>query len=303
MLWTEKYRPKTLEDFVFTDDTTEKKIREWVKKKDFPHLLFYGPAGCGKSSAVALLTKDIKDSLRINCSNDTGIDSTRQVIDYAGLPPVEGDFKVVIMEEADRLSGASLDSLKVVLEDYSEWCRFIFTTNNVAKITAPIKSRCQDIEFKKLNEQQFITRIVYILNAEGVKITDNSIVVQYLKAYYPDMRKCIGALEKNSIDGELKPLVNTGYSNDVYADATKGFLTSGSMKNLRNLLSTNLTTNDYEGFYRYLYDNIDEYVSDTTKYEKCIVKIAEYLYKNAFVADFEINLVACLIELEQIIKG
>ena len=146
-------------------------------------------------------------------------------------------------------------------------------------------------------------RIVYILNAEGIKITDNSIVVQYLKAYYPDMRKCIGALEKNSIDGELKPLVNTGYSNDVYADATKGFLTSGSMKNLRNLLSTNLTTNDYEGFYRYLYDNIDEYVSDTTKYEKCIVKIAEYLYKNAFVADFEINLVACLIELEQIIKG
>ena len=302
MLWTEKYRPKTLEDFVFTDDNTEKKIREWVKNKDFPHLLFYGPAGCGKSSAVGLLIKDISDVLRVNCSNDTGIESTRQVIEYASIPPEDGTFKVVVLEEADRLSGASLDSLKVVLEDYSEWCRFIFTTNNVAKITPPIKSRCQDIEFKKLNEQQFITRIVYILSAEEVKVPEPSIITEYLKAYYPDMRKCIGALEKNSIDGELKPLVLSGYSTDAFEKALE-FLKDGNMKNLRTVITTNLSNNDYDNFYRYLYENLDKYVSDSSKYERCLVKIAEYLYRNAFVADFEINLVACLIEIEQVIKG
>ena len=302
MLWTEKYRPKTLEDFVFTDDNTEKKIREWVKNKDFPHLLFYGPAGCGKSSTVGLLIKDISDVLRVNCSNDTGIESTRQVIEYASIPPEDGTFKVVVLEEADRLSGASLDSLKVVLEDYSEWCRFIFTTNNVAKITPPIKSRCQDIEFKKLNEQQFITRIVYILSAEEVKVPEPSIITEYLKAYYPDMRKCIGALEKNSIDGELKPLVLSGYSTDAFEKALE-FLKDGNMKNLRTVITTNLSNNDYDNFYRYLYENLDKYVSDSSKYERCLVKIAEYLYRNAFVADFEINLVACLIEIEQVIKG
>jgi len=302
MLWTEKYRPKTLEDFVFTDPTTEAKIREWVNNKDFPHLLFYGPAGCGKSSAVGLLTKDISDVLRVNCSNDTGIESTRQVIEYASIPPEDGSFKVVILEEADRLSGASLDSLKVVLEDYSEWCRFIFTTNNVAKITPPIKSRCQDIEFKKLDEKQFIKRILTILKAENIAVLNPNMITDYLKAYYPDMRKCIGALEKNCVNGELSPLVMSGYSTDAFEKALE-FLKDGSMKNLRTVLTTNLSNNDYENFYRYLYENLDKYVSDTNKYERCLVKVAEYIYRQAFVADYEINLVACLVEIEQIIKG
>lgn len=302
-LWFQKYRPQKIEEYVFSDKTTESKIKEWLNLKDFPHLLFYGQPGVGKSSLVSLLLKycEVEDYIRINASNKTGIDDTREVIDYASIPPSEGNFKVVILEEMDRLSPQAQDSLKTVMEDYSEWCRFILTTNHFNKITPAMKSRCQDVEIKNLSNEQFISRIVSILTSENVIISNNDDIVKYIKTYYPDLRKCIGALQQNVIDGVLQPLTNENYTNEIF-DKSLSFFENHNLKSLRELLSTNLSANDYELYYRYLYNNIDKITNDNSKYEMIIIKIAEYLYKNSLVADMEINLVSCLIEIEHILK-
>lgn len=303
-LWIQKYRPKTIDEYVFSDITTENKIKEWINNKDFPHLLFYGPAGTGKTTLVSLLLKycEVEDYTRINASNKTGIDDTREVINYASIPPSEGNFKVIILEEMDRLSPQAQDSLKTVMEDYSEWCRFILTTNHINKITPPIKSRCQDIEIKKLNNEQFITRIVSILQSEKINISSIDILTPYIKAYYPDLRKCIGALQKNSVNYELQPITEEGYASEIFEKSLE-FFNNHNLKQLRELIASNLTANDYDSYFRYLYDNIEKLTSDISKYERIIIKIAEYIYKHSLVADMEINLIACLIEIEEILKG
>ena len=302
-LWTEKYRPQQIEDYVFSDSTTEQKIKEWINKKDFPHLLFYGPPGTGKSTLVGLLLKycNITDFQRINASNKTGIDDTRDVIEYASIPPEDGSFKVIILEEMDRLSPQAQDSLKTVMEDYSEWCRFILTTNHVNKITTAMKSRCQDVEVKKLNIEQFSARILSILNSEGIAVNDVNIITQYVKTYYPDLRKCIGALEKNSVNNVLQSLSSSSYASEIFEKAMD-FFKDHDIRKTRDLIAANLSNNDFENFYRYMYEHLEDITIDLNKQDMVVVKIAEYLYKNALVADMEINLIACLIELENIIK-
>ena len=302
-LWTEKYRPQTIEDYVFSDSTTEQKIKEWINKKNFPHLLFYGPPGTGKSTLVGLLLKycNIEDYMRVNASNKTGIDDTRDVIDYASVPPEDGSFKVVILEEMDRLSPQAQDSLKTVMEDYSEWCRFILTTNHVNKITTAMKSRCQDVEVKKLNFQQFSSRVLNILNQENVALLNVNIVSDYIKTYYPDLRKCIGALEKNTVNGELAPLTTSSYASEIFEKALD-FFKDKDIRKTRDLIASNLSNNDFENFYRFLYEHLDSITTDLDKQDMIVVKIAEYLYRNSFVADMEINLIACLIEIETILS-
>lgn len=302
-LWTEKYRPQQIEDYVFSDSTTEQKIKEWINKKDFPHLLFYGPPGTGKSTLVGLLLKycNITDFQRINASNKTGIDDTRDVIEYASIPPEDGSFKVIILEEMDRLSPQAQDSLKTVMEDYSEWCRFILTTNHVNKITTAMKSRCQDVEVKKLNIEQFSARILSILNSEGIAVNDVNIITQYVKTYYPDLRKCIGALEKNSVNNVLQSLSSSSYASEIFEKAMD-FFKDHDIRKTRDLIAANLSNNDFENFYRYMYEHLEDITTDLNRQDMVVVKIAEYLYKNALVADMEINLIACLIELENVIK-
>lgn len=303
-LWIQKYRPTTIDEYVFSDKTTENKIKEWIANKDFPHLLFYGPAGTGKTTLVSLLLKycEIEDYTRINASNKTGIDDTREVINFASIPPSDGSFKVIILEEMDRLSPQAQDSLKTVMEDYSGWCRFILTTNHINKITPPIKSRCQDVEIKKLNNEQFITRIISILQSENIIIPSIEILTPYIKAYYPDLRKCIGALQKNSVNNELQEMTEEGYTSEIFEKSLE-FFDNHNLKQLRELIASNLTANDYDTYYRYLYDNIEKLTTNSSQYERCIIKIAEYIYKHSLVADMEINLIACLIEIEEILKG
>ena len=163
-LLTEKYRPKKIEDLVLINKEFGEKLKQCKEKGSFDgHLLFYGPPGTGKSSSVNVILNElnISDYIIINGSDKTGIDDTRRIIEYASVPSIKG-FKVAVFEEFERLSPQAQDSLKYVLEIYSEWCRFIFTTNNINKVTQPIISRCQVFPFNHLEVQDFMLKIVDI---------------------------------------------------------------------------------------------------------------------------------------------
>ena len=175
---TEKYRPKTFDELVFIDNTFKQNVRKWIDNKHLDtHLLLYGKPGTGKSSLVNVLLNElsIKDYMRINVSNNTSIDDMRKVIDYASVPPLNESFKLIILEEFERASKQAQDSLKYVLEKYSGWCVFIFTTNDISKVSDAIKSRCQMYHFNKVDMEGYVTRVITILGKEEIIFDRNDI--------------------------------------------------------------------------------------------------------------------------------
>ena len=215
-LLTEKYRPSKLEDLVFINDEYENKFRSWVQNKFIDsHLLLYGHPGTGKSSSINVLINElgITDFIRLNISDKTSIDDMRKVIEYASVPPMNNQFKLVILEEFERASKQAQSSLKYVTEQYSNWCRFIFTTNDISKIDEAIISRCQTYHFNSLKFNEFVTRIVTILRNENISFANAETIVKYVETYYPDLRACLNSIAGHTINNVLQPLnSNENYS-------------------------------------------------------------------------------------------
>jgi replication factor C small subunit len=302
-LWTEKYRPKTVTDYVFRDDAHRKQIAAWIKEGSIPHLLMSGSPGIGKTTLAKVLLNELHiedyDVLEVNASRETGIDFIRdKIVPFISMIPF-GPFKVVILDEADRLSQQAQDSLKGIIEEYSAHARFILTCNNPNRVQQPIKSRCNTMHFTSIDQTEFTARAATILVTEGIDF-ELDILDTYVKVTYPDLRSCIKLLQTNSIDGKLANPRNEDAGVSDYKLEMVELFKRGKIQDARKLLCAKAPAEDMESIFRWLYDNLDLFGDTEEKKDSALLIIKQGLVDNALCADHEINLSATLIKLARL---
>jgi|GEM_PF-2813614 len=295
-LWIEKYRPKDLSDYVFKDARQRKMIESWVAEKEIPHLLFHGPAGTGKSSIVNVLINELEvdkgDILYVNASEDRNVDMIRNKVMNFVQTIGFGNFKVVLLEEAEQINGTAQPMLKRIMEDYASSARFILTTNNLPKIIAPVRSRCVEVFCNKLDPEEFQLRAAHILVEQDVTFEIDDLD-SYIRAAYPDMRKMINLMQENCQEGKLLPPSGEESNSDYMLQAIELFK-AGKILEGRKVICANIQDSEYEDFYRFMYRNLDLWAEDETKQIKAIAVIKRGLLDHAIIADPEINLSATL---------
>jgi DNA polymerase III delta prime subunit len=299
-LWTEKYRPSTVDGYVFRDDVQRKQVQSWIDDGTIPHLLFSGSAGVGKTTLAKILINSLDvnqfDILEINASRENSVDTIREKItNFVSTMPF-GEFKIVLLDEADYMSPNGQAALRGVMETYSSSSRFILTCNYPNKIIPALHSRCQGFHIEKVDKTEFTARIAQILIDEGIQF-DIDTLDSYVKATYPDLRKCLNICQMNSNSGSLSaPSGDEGGVQDYKLSAVSLFK-QGKIKEARKLLCTSVRPDDMEGVYRWLYDNLDLFGDTDETKDKAILSIRKGLVNHSFVADPEINLSATLVEL------
>lgn len=301
-LWVEKYRPKTLKEYVFRDEHQKQQIEGWIKEGTIPHLLLSGSPGIGKTTLSKVLLNELEipdlDTLEVNASRETGIDFIRDKIEpFISRIPF-GPFKVVLLDEADRLSVQAQDSLKGIIEEYSDFARFILTTNRPNKITQPLHSRCQQMHFSKIDQTEFTARAATILVEENVEF-DLETLDLYVKVTYPDLRKCINLLQQHSTTGKLISPSSEDSGIADYKIEMIDLFKKGKIHEARKLLCAKAVPEEIEDIYRWIYDNVGLF-GDEEKQNKAILIIKQGMVDHTMVADPEINLSATLIRLANI---
>ena len=301
-LWVEKYRPKTVAGYVFKDNAQRSQVNTWIKDKTIPHLLFSGNAGIGKTTLAKLLFNELDindlDVLEINASRTNSVDDVRdKIVNFVQMIPF-GDFKVVLLDEADYLSPNAQAALRGVMEEYHTTSRFILTCNYPNRIIPALHSRCQGFDIAKIDQTEFTARVAEILIAEGV-VPNLDILDTYVKATYPDLRKCINMVQMNVQDKSLlKPNEGDSGASDWKLDMVELFK-AGKIQEARKLLCGSVRPEEMEEIYRWLYDNI-ELFGDDTQQDTAVLTIKQGLVDHTLVADPEINLAATLIRLARI---
>lgn len=301
-LWTEKYRPPTLDGYVFQDEDQKKKIYQWVEEKSIPHLLFSGSAGVGKTTLAKILMNEIgvqdTDVLMVNGSSDGRlIDWLRKKLEGFCQTMPFGDFKVVILDEADYLNHQSVQpALRNLMEEYNQTVRFILTCNYPNKIIPPLHSRCQKIHIEHIDITEFTARVATILVKENVDF-DLDTLDTFVKSSYPDLRKCINNVQMNTLDQKLI-LRTTIQSSDYHLEMVDLFK-KGKISEARKLVCANARPEEMEDIYRWLYDNI-EIFGEEHRQERAILIIKQGLVDHTLVMDPEINLAATLIRLSHL---
>lgn len=303
-LWVEKYRPKKLDDYVWRDQVMKNKIKEWINQGAVPHLILSGKSGLGKTSLAHLIINELNvptaDILEVNASKARGIsemeDSINGFISTYPMFDNKHDVKYVILEEADSMSHLAQKFLRAELEKNVNHVRFIFTCNYRNKIEPAIIGRCQEFTFQALNENEFINRVIYILDQENVEYTQEDLV-DFIDKSYPDLRKCIGMIQNATIDGKLYPLTeNDGRSYDYMLEVSEMF-SNGKHKEARELITSNATPEQYPDIFRFLYTNLELWGDTTDKQDDALIIIRDGVYKHNIVCDQEINLSATILEL------
>ena len=301
-LWVEKYRPKTVDGYVFRDEAQRKQVKTWIADKSIPHLLFSGAAGIGKTTLAKLLFNELDlhplDILEINASRTNSVDDVRdKIVNFVQMIPF-GDFKVVLLDEADYLSPAAQAALRGVMEEYHTTARFVMTCNYENRIIPAIHSRCQGFHIAKVDQTEFTARVATILITEGVT-PELDTLDTYVKATYPDLRKCINTVQMNSTDGVLvKPSEGDSGTADWKIDMVELFK-AGKILEARKLLCGTVRPEEMEEIYRWLYDNI-ELFGTAEQQDTAVLTIKQGLVDHTLVVDPEINLAATLIRLARI---
>lgn len=302
-LWVEKYRPDTLEGYVGNEHILEK-VKIYIENEDVPHLLLYGVAGTGKTTLAKIITNQIDcDVMYINASDENNVDTVRDKIRGFASSMGFRKWKVIILDESDYLTPNAQAALRNLMETFSKTTRFILTCNYVEKIIDPIQSRCQTFGITPPSKKEVAMRLKEILDIENVsyEMADLAILVN---SGYPDIRRVLNAAQRQVIKGELK-IDKTSTIQANYMDEVLNVLKSdGNVKDLflqvRQIIADS-KVKDFTPFYRFMYDNVDEYASG--RVGNTILKIADAQYKDASVVDKEINIVAMMLEILIDIKG
>ena len=305
-LWVEQYRPKTIDDCILPD-SLKSLFSAFIKKGEISNMLFSGTAGIGKTTVAKALCEQMNcDWIMINGSEEGGIDVLRNKIkNFASTVSLSGGKKVVILDEADYLNPQSTQpALRGFVEEFHKNCRFILTCNFKNRIIEPLHSRFSNIEFKvnpkdkpKLASKLF-ERAVYILKEQNVSYEDK-VLVELITKHFPDFRKLINELQRYSVSGSIDAGILVNVS-DENLKTLVTHLKGKEFSDMRKWVVNNLD-NDPVKIFRKIYDTLYTNLEPST-IPHAVLIIADYQYKSAFVADQEINLVACLTELMSQVK-
>ena len=301
-LWVEKYRPKTIDGYVFRDDHQRKQIATWIKDKSIPHLLLSGVAGIGKTTLAKILIHEIGiedyDVLDINASRTNSVEDVRdKITNFVQMIPF-GPFKVVLLDEADYLSPNAQAALRGVMEEYSQTARFILTCNYPNRIIPAIHSRCQGFHVERTDQTEYTARVATILVEENIEF-DLDTLDLYVKVAYPDLRKCIQLVQQNSTEGKLEsPNKGDAGGADWKFDMVDLFK-AGKINEARKMLCGKLRAEEMEEVYRWLYDNLSIF-GEETKQDSAILIIKQGLVDHIICVDSEVNLAATLVKLARL---
>ena len=299
-LWTEKYRPNNIDGYVFRDEEQKAQVKTWIDEGAIPHLLFSGAPGVGKTTLAKILIKQLEiddfDVLEINASRENSIDTIRDKITGFVQTMPFGDFKVVLLDEADYISPNGQAALRGVMETYHASARFILTCNYPNRVIPALHSRCQGFHIEKVDLTEFTARIATVLVAEGVEL-DIDTLDTYVRSTYPDLRKCLNLCQMNSTDGKLTNVKgDEGGSADWRVDAVNLFK-AGKIVEARKLMCSTVRPEEMEDVFRWMYDNLELFSSTLEGQDSAIIIIRQGLVNHSFVADPEINLSATMVEL------
>ena len=303
MLWVEKYRPTTIEDAILPSEL-KKTFQKFVQNGESPNLLLSGSAGCGKTTVAKAMLEQLGCTyMMINGSEESGIDVLRNKIkNFASTVSLEGGRKYVILDEADYLNPQSTQpALRGFIEEFSKNCGFILTCNFRNRIIEPLHSRCSTVEFripageKPQLAMDFMNRCGTILDSENVKY-NKKVVASLIQKFFPDWRRVLNELQRYSASGEIDAGILVNLSEDSVKELLS-FLKNKEFTNVRRWIVNNLD-NDPSRIYRRIYDSLYDNLDNRT-IPNAVLVLADYSYKSAFVADQEINLLACMTELMQ----
>jgi len=299
LLWTEAYRPKTIEDCILPE-RLKKPFQEYVNNKNIPNLLLSGGAGVGKTTVAKAMCEEIGcDYMIINGSDDNGVDIVRYKIkNYASSMSLAGGRKVIIIDEADYLTPNAQAAFRNAIEEFASNCSFIFTCNYKNKLIEPLHSRCAVVDFQLKNAEkatmasQFMKRIEFVLNTEKVEF-EKAVIAEMVKKHFPDFRRVINELQRYSQFGKIDSGILAQIAEVGLKDVIK-YIKDKDFGAIRKWVASNDI--DSTALFRKLYDSLYE-VLKPQSIPQAVIILADYQYKSAFVADAEINTVACLTEL------
>ena len=300
-LWVEKYRPKKIDDTILPQSLKDT-FNAIVTKGDLPNMLFTGTAGLGKTTVARALCNSLDlDHIVINGSEEGNIETLRgKIKQFASTVSLQGGYKVVILDEADYLNPQSTQpALRGFIEEFSNNCRFILTCNFKNRIIEPLHSRCGVYEFNTSKKDlaqlaaQFMKRMKFILEEEGVSYEEMAIADLIMK-FAPDWRRVINECQRYSLSGFIDSGVTKNLTNDNY-DGLMKLLKEKDFKKMRSWVANNIDT-DASAIFRAVYDRATSKVK-AESLPQLILILADYQYKNSFVADHELNVVACMTEI------
>ena len=293
-LLVEKYRSKVLDEYV-GNENIKKTIEQYLGQNDIQNLIFYGPAGTGKTTLAKLIVNNLDcDYLYINASDERGIETIRDKVSGFASTASFKSLKVVILDEADFLTIQAQASLRNVIETFSRTTRFIMTCNYVERIIDPLQSRCQVLKVIPPSKGEVAAHIASIMATEGIayEMEDLKTIVNQ---YYPDLRKCLNTVQLSTQDQKLvidkSVLVSSNYMTQILKELTKS---KPSWREIRQIIA-NANVQDFEELYRYLYDNSKYYAEG--KEGMVAIYINEYSYQSNFRIDKEINCMALIQKL------
>ena len=300
-LWVEQYRPKTVDECILPK-TLKTQLQSYVDKQDISNLILSGGPGVGKTTAARAMLEQIGATyMFINGSEESGIDVLRTKIkNFASTVSLDGGRKYLILDEADYLNPQSTQpALRGFIEEFHQNCGFILTCNYKNKLIAPLHSRCGVVDFTIPKSEkaglagQFFKRAISILQDNKIKYNEK-VVAELINKYFPDWRRILNELQRYSVSGQIDAgiLVNLG---EKSIKELMGMMKNKEFTNVRKWVVENID-NDPDTLFRAVYDNLYEYL-DSSTIPHVVVILGEYQYKNAFVADAEINMVACLTEI------
>ena len=298
-LWVERYRPTVLKDYV-GNENIKKSIQQYLDQNDIQNFIFYGPAGCGKTTLAKLIIGNLDcDYIYINASDERGIETIRDKVQGFASTASFKPLKIIILDEADFLTIQAQASLRNIIETFSRTTRFILTCNYVERIIDPLQSRCQVLKIVPPSKQEIAYHIIDIFKQEEVDCSADDLK-SVINQYYPDIRKMLNTLQLSKHDNEIVMDKSLLVSNSYMVQVIKELQAkSPNWRNIRQIIA-DANVNDFEELYRYLYDNASDYASGNEG--MVAIHINEYTYQSNFRIDKEICTMALISRLIELAK-